>query len=589
MRAALTARGSGLVVTLALLSACGGAERKADMIDIDGGLRAIEPDELRRLRARYADVQITVDEASVRAEDRAVLADLVKASAVMGRLFWRQASAEGTATKERLERLAAAAQGPARAHLEALAEYVDLNAGPWDRLDDFRPFVGNAPKPEGGTFYPPDVSKAALEPLLAAGAPQREAFESPFTVVRWAGDGPGRRLVAVPYSEEYRADLAEAAAYLRSAASKTRDPVLARYLRSRADAFASNDYFQSDMDWMDLGTAPAEVASPIEVVIGPYEVYEDRLMGLKASFEAFVTLRDDEDSRKLARVASMLDELEANLPIDDRHKNFSRGKSSPISVVNVVYTAGDTAAGVQTTAFNLPNDERVRAAKGSKKVMLKNVGRAKFDNSLIPIARAVVDPALLPLIDFEAYFNNILMHEVSHGLGPGFITAPDGTRRTVNSALRDTYSFIEECKADVLGVWSTLYLVRKGFGPAALADRTMATFLAGIFRSVRFGVEEAHGKANIMQFNYLRKQGAFTWDAATGRFGLVADRFEPAIRALARDLLTIEAEGDQAAAERFIAEYGRMPDEVASALARLGHVPVDIRPHYTLGEKLLRE
>ncbi|MBM4396803.1 MAG: hypothetical protein FJ087_14065 [Deltaproteobacteria bacterium] len=392
------------------------------MVDIGGGVRAIPAERLAAKRARYADVRIGVDEAGVTAEDRAVLADLVRAAEVMTRLFWKQASATGLATREGLASLAPQLAGPARAHAEALLDYVDLNAGPWDRLDGDEPFVGTAAKPAGGTFYPPDLTREAFEAWLAAHPEDRERFESPFTVIRWApatDPAAPRRLVDLPYSEAHRKDLEEAAAHLRSAASKTRDPVLAKYLRGRADAFRTNDYFQSDMDWMDLGTAPADVASSIEVVIGPYEVYEDGLAGLKAAFEAFVTVRDDAESRKLAAVAGMLDELEAALPLDDRHKNFSRGKASPISVVNVVFAAGDAAKGVQTTAFNLPNDERVRTAKGSKKVMLKNVGRAKFDNSLVPIARTVLDPALLPRVDFEAYFNDMGRHLFPHRGGQG--------------------------------------------------------------------------------------------------------------------------------------------------------------------------
>ena len=578
-----------LLALLVALEACMGAQKREEAVELGKNtLSPLSEKELLARRARYADVTITVAEDAISKEDRAVMADLIRAAQVMTRIFWKQVSEEGLALRETLANEVKKANGPRKAYLAALLDYLDLNAGPWDRLDSDAPFFLCAKKPLGATFYPPDLTREAFNAYVAAHPSEREALESPFTVVRYK-EGGGRVLHAVPYSEVYRADLEEAASLLRSAAKKTRDPALARFLTARADAFLSNAYFDSDVAWLDLGSAPADVASAIEVTIGPYEVYEDGLMNLKAAFEAFVAVRDEASSRELAAVAQMLDELEANLPLDDRHKNFSRGKASPIVVVNLVFAGGDAAKGVQTTAYNLPNDEKVRSVKGSKKVMLKNVAEAKFNKSLVPIAKTVMDQKLMPFIVFDAYFNHVLMHEVSHGLGPGIITAPDGSKRTVNQALRETYSHLEECKADVLGVWNTLYLIRKGFFPADLEQRLEATFLAGIFRSVRFGVEEAHGKANIIEFNYLKRQGAFTYDPATGRFGVVHERFEPAIRALAHDLLVIQAEGDYTGAQKFLDEYGRMPPEVSWALGRLAHVPVDIRPHYELGEKLAHE
>lgn len=549
-----------------------------------GSMREPSEKELRAKRARYADVEISVDPARLSASDRAVLASLVKAGAIVGRIFWQQASADGLAVKRHLQ-----ARTDAKGKL--LAEYVDLNAGPWDRLDDFAPFFGTKTKPQGATYYPEGFTRDAFEAWLKEHPGDREAFESPVTVLRTQASGTGAeprsRLVAVPYSQEYKADLEEAARLLEEAASQTRDVALANYLTSRATAFRTNDYYPSDLAWMELGTSAPATASDIEVVIGPYEVYEDRLMNLKAAFESFVTVRDADESRKLAVVAGMLDELEAALPIDDRHKNFSRGKSSPIAVVQVVYTSGDTSAGTQTTAFNLPNDERVRAAKGSKKVLLKNVGQAKFAKCLVPIARTLLDPAQAENVSFEAFFNFVLLHEVSHGLGPGILARPDGTSTTVNLALRETYSGIEECKADVLGVLNSLYLVRKGVLPAEVGRTMEATFLAGLFRSIRFGVSEAHGIANMVQFNWLRKAGAVTFDGAQGRFGIDSARFEPAMRDLARTLLTLQAEGDYEGSKALLATYGSMPAEVAKALSRLVRVPVDIRPIYTLANELL--
>lgn len=534
-------------------------------------------EDLKAMRAQFVEVDIAPDEQAIRPEDLRVLRPLVRAAMVMDRLFWKQASEVGPRIRERLR--------SARTERDlVLRDLVEIHYGPYDRLRGHEPFMDVPPKPLGATFYPADMTREEFESHLAHHPQDREAFENPFTVIR---RDEGGRLRAVPYSEFYQDDLGEAARLLREAASLTSDPVLRRFLDSRASAFVSNDYFQSDMDWMDLGQE--EGSSDIEVTIGPYEVYEDRLFNLKAAFEAFVTVRDRAESEKLALVSRYLDQIEADLPVDDHHKNYARGTASPISVVQVVLTAGDTRAGVQTTAFNLPNDERVRAAKGSKKVLLKNVGQAKFQKSLVPIAQTVLDPAWMPFVDFEAYFNHVLMHEVSHGLGPGIIARPDGSKTTVNAALRETYSAIEECKADVVGIFTTLWLIERGIFPKEWLERMQATYLAGIFRSVRFGIEAAHGRANIVAFNFLRQAGAFIRDPATKRFGVDAQRFAPAIRDLARVLLTIEAEGDYEGAKQFLQEYGTMPEEMAEALARLEHVPVDIRPRYPFGERLLTD
>lgn len=537
---------------------------------------------LRVRRARFADVEITVDPARIAPEDRTVLPHLIRAAQSMGRLFWSQASPTGT---ELRREVAARADATGDEAWRVLRDLIDIHAGPWDRLDHDAPFYGREAKPSGGTFYPPDMTVAEFERWIATHPEDREAFQSGFTVIRRAGD----RLVAVPYATEYQDELAVAADALRRAADATGDTALATYLRARADAFASNEYFDSDMAWMDLGIGDRGRPSAIDMTLGPYEVYEDKLFNLKTAFEAFVTLTDPVETEKLARLSGMLDALEANLPIDDRHKNFARGTASPIRVVNVVFTAGDTAAGVQTLAFNLPNDERVRQAKGSKKVMLKNVGEAKFHGILEPIAAVVLVPALLADVRFDAYFNFILMHEISHGLGPGFLSLPDGTKTTVNLVLKETYSAIEECKADALGVYNTLHLIDTGFLPAELRARTGATYLAGLFRSVRFGIGEAHGKSNIMQYNFLKTFGAITHDPATGRFGLDPARFAEGIQALSRRMLEVQALGDLEGARAFIAEFGDMPKEVAAALQRLGHVPVDIRPSYTLVRRLLAE
>jgi len=375
--------------------------------------------------------------------------------------------------------------------------------------------------------------------------------------------------------------LQPAAELLKEASELAENPSLKKFLRSRAEAFLSNDYFQSDMDWMDLKD------HSIEVVIGPYEVYEDALFGYKASYEAFVTIVDKKESEKLRKVASYLKEMEMHLPIPDEYKNFERGSASPIVVVNEVFTGGDTKAAVQTTAFNLPNDERVRQAKGSKKVMLKNIARAKFDKCWIPIVNVVLAPQDLKRISFDAYFNHVLMHEMSHGLGPGIIVK-NGVKTTVNKELKETYSTIEEAKADILGIYNLIFLVDKGVFPRELGEKVYASYLGGIFRSIRFGINEAHGGANAIAINYLLEKGGFVYDPKSEKFGVNYAKIEDAVRALAHDLLMLQALGDYEGAKQFIEKYRFLSPELRNALKKLENVPIDIYPIYAVEKELTK-
>jgi hypothetical protein len=377
--------------------------------------------------------------------------------------------------------------------------------------------------------------------------------------------------------------LEKAAAYLREAAELTGNESLAKFLEARADALLSNDYFESDMAWMDV------TGNVLDVTIGPYEVYEDRLFNYKAAFEAFLCIRDPVESEKLERLKGYLVKMEKNLPIEDRHKNLDRGSESPISVVDVVFSAGDTKAGVQTIAFNLPNDERVREAKGSKKVMLRNMCKAKFDGILKPIAAELIVPDQQRFVTFDAYFNHVLLHEFSHGLGPGRITLGDGTETTVNKVLRETYSSIEEAKADVVGQYNFYYLISEGFFPEELAKETAVTFLAGFFRSVRFGIESAHGRANMIAFNYLKEKGAYLYHKRLGRWLVDVRRAREVVRELSRELLMLQALGDYNGAKAFIDRYGRMGSDVRASLDRLTAIPVDIEPVFAIEEEWVNQ
>jgi len=511
---------------------------------------------------QFPATKIDYDRSLLDDRETAALRLLIEASRELEGIFERQVAEEVPAMRERVARLVAE-------HLPRSVptlEYFDVMKGPWDRLKGDEPFVGTRPKPPGAGFYPVDMTKNEFEKWIGAHPADKDAFQGLFTVIR----RDGGRLVAIPYSKEYRAALSRSAAKLREAAAITGNASLRKFLNLRADAFLSDDYFASDVAWMDLD-------SDIEIAIGPYEVYEDGLFNYKAAFESFVTVRDKSESAHLAVYAQHLPDMEKNLPIPEQHKNFNRKFESPIRVVQEVFTSGDARSGVQTSAFNLPNDEKVREAKGSKKVLLKNVMSAKFEQSGRPIAERVLDPSQTAKATFDPYFNHTLFHELSHGLGPGVITGPDGKRVEGRLLLKNIYSAIEECKADVVGLWNILYALDgkwlSGFDAEALA----ATYTGLMFRSMRFGLEEAHGGGTAVQWNWFREKGAIV-PSTNGRFLAKPEKFREAVRTLANELLMIEATGDYDRGKRLLDRYGKSNAEIESTNARLKDIPVDIKP-----------
>lgn len=511
----------------------------------------------------YVVVDIAPDLSGLTPVQREVMDELVAASRIMHALFRVQATPCYDAMHARI----AAYNGPGA---DALRRYFDINAGPWDRRQGLEPFIDDWQHPGGANYYPQDLTQADRDEIRAGG----QGLDDLFTMVRRDQDG---ELVAIPYSEFFAPGLRQAAEHLRRAAGRTENASLRDFLESRAAAFLSDEYFDSDMLWMDL-------ESPVEITIGPYEIYEDRLFGFKAAFESFVTYTDPVASAALARYKDELPWLEASLPIPDRHKNPHRGSESPIKVVDLVYSAGDTRAGIQTIAFNLPNDERVREAKGSKKVLLRNVMDAKFNSILQPIAEVLVAEDQLGHVNSESFFLHTLWHEMAHGLGPGKLVL-DGRETEVRLELKETYSTIEEAKADVMGMWTILRLEQAGrdYFAKSITLQQPVTYLAGMFRSVRFGISSAHGQANAIQFSYLLEQGAIAQDPQSGRFNVEFERFLPAIELLLNEILMMQAEGDYTAARTMIESYAHMPPVLADALGKLQEVPVDIQPvfqHY---------
>jgi hypothetical protein len=552
--AAMIQRVVTTVMCALVFAACGGQatppEGPTVAADIEARVRQFTPHTLE------------ADLSHLSAGDRRALDLLVEASDIVHEIFGMQAWAE----RAEMDVLVADYDGPDAA---AVKSYYEMMRGPWDRLLDFEPWMGDTPHPDGAGFYPADMTAEEFEAWIEANPGDEEAFRGLFTVVRRQGE----RLIAIPYSEAYAVQLRSAAELLREAAAATDDATLQRFLSLRADALLSDDYYESDKAWMDL-------AGDLEVVFGPYEVYEDKLFGYKAAFESFLCVVDPEQSRALDLYKAELPFLEQSLPIPDEHKNPNRGTESPIRVANEVYTAGDTRAGIQTIAFNLPNDERVREEKGSKKVMLKNVIEAKYHAVLVPIAEKVMLPEHVERVSMEAYFDFVLHHELSHGLGPGKLVI-DGRETEVRLELKDLYSALEEAKSDVLGMYDIYMLIDKGVLPASKGENLSWTVVPGLFRSARFGPTEAHGLGVVCQFNYLIEKGALSV-SDDGKFAPVEEKWREAIRDLAHDLLMLQANADYDTAKAWIDRYGTVPPAMQKAFDALSDVPVDILPVYAI-------
>ncbi|MEZ5287224.1 MAG: hypothetical protein R2712_20965 [Vicinamibacterales bacterium] len=512
--------------------------------------------QLQAAVARFAPTELSVDLTGLAASERTALAHLVRAAQVMDALFLRQVWA---GNETRLYDLVDDESPVGRARLHAFV----INKGPWSRLDHNEAFLAGVPaKPPSANFYPPDATREEVERWIGGLSPaERTRATGFFTTIRRGADG---RLAAVPYSVEYQGELALAASHLREAAKATTDASLRAFLEARAAAFGTDDYYDSDVKWMELSSA-------IEPTIGPYEVYEDEWFNYKAAFEAFITVKDEAESQQLQRFAGALQSIEDHLPIDAAYRNPRLGALAPIAVVNTVFSSGDANRGVQTAAFNLPNDERVIREKGSKRVMLKNNQRAKFDTVLVPISRIALSPADQGRVDFDAFFTHILMHELMHGLGPHDIRV-GGRTTTVRQELKETYSAIEEAKADISGLFALQFLVDQGQLDKKFEETMYVTFLASAFRSIRFGVNEAHGRGQAIQLNYLLDAGAVTV-GADGTFAVDAARVKDAVTALTREFMTLQAEGRYDRAQSMIETLGVVRPSVQAVLDKAGRRP----------------
>ncbi len=525
--------------------------------------------QLDAMAARFVPVDVRVDISQLPQNERLALRRMIEAARLFDPLFMRQISPIGTSTLLLLLQ-DASPLGASR------LRYFMINKGPWSALDDNRPFLpGVGPKPAGGNFYPPDATRAEVQAWMdSLPEKERDTARGFFTTIRRL---PSGALTAVPYSVEYQGELTEAARLLREAAAATTQPTLKAFLQKRARAFLSNDYYDSDIAWMELDAS-------IEPTIGPYEVYEDEWFNYKAAFEAFILVTDTEGTAKLGRFSRELQELEDHLPIDPQFRKPKLGGYSPIRVADAVFCSGDGNHGVTTAAYNLPNDERVVALKGSKRVMLKNFQHAKFDKVLLPISQRVLAREDQLLVGFEPFFTHILMHELMHGLGPQTITVA-GRATTVRQELKELNGTLEEAKADISGLWALQYLADKGVVPKVQERAFYTTFLASTFRTLRFGLADSHGKGMALQVNHLLDQGAIVVQPDS-TFRLDFTKARDAVTTLTREIMTIQATGDYARAKELLDHMVVIRPEVKRLLDRLSDVPVDIAPRFVTADEL---
>jgi hypothetical protein len=496
----------------------------------------------------YVSVPLKADLSAFDEQDKQMLALLIQASDVMNDLYWQQSWGDKAA-------LLAKVTDPDTRRL------VEINYGPWDRLNNDVTIVdGMGPKPPAITFYPADMSKEEFE---AAALPDKISW---YTLLRRDDKG---QLMTVPYHEAYRADLEKAAALLRQAAPLSKDAGFGAYLRMRADALLSDQFQPSDLAWMDMKT------NPVDIVIGPIESYEDQLFGYKASYEGLVLIKDIAWSEKLAHFAKYLPELQRGLPVADKYKAEKPGSAADLNAYNAIYYAGNANVGAKTIAINLPNDEQVQLKKGTRRLQLENVMRAKFDNILVPIAKLLIAEDQIDHVTFDAFFEDTMFHEVAHGLG--IKNTLDG-KGTVTQALKEYASSFEEGKADILGLYLITALSEKGELDKAKLMDGYVTFLAGILRSVRFGAGDSHGKANMVRFHFFEQQGAFTRDPTSGRYRVEFDKMQSAMNALSEKLLTIQGDGDYAQAKEMTDTMGVISPELAADLKRLdaAKIPIDV-------------
>jgi hypothetical protein len=521
---------------------------------------AAAPADVDAALSRFREAHLAFNSGSLSPREKQLVNRLVEATRLLDELFWEQSDPDGLA----LYRSLAGSRRPAD---QALRRLLMINGGRYDLIREYAPFAGAGPRPPGGTLYPSDLTRAELEAYVAQHADQKAALYSPFTVIRRQSSA----LVAIPYHVAYRKWLEPMARALRDAAKLSDDAAFAAFLNGRASALLSGDYFQSDLAWLDL-------ANPrIDLIFAPYETYLDHLLGVKTSYGASVLVRNDAESRKLDQFQAYVPEIQDALPLEPADRPSKQGHRSPMEVMESPFRGGDLRHGYQAVADNLPNDPRVHELKGSKKIFFRNSMDARVNYIILPIARRLMRPDQVDLATADGYMTTTLMHEIAHGLGPAFSRTAAG-RLGIREAIGPAFSGLEEAKADIVGLYGLKWLADHDKFPVAKLAGCYVSEVAGIFRTVRFGIAEAHGSAEIMEFNYFLERQAISFDEASGRYAVDTTRMPVAVAALAKELLEQEATGDRARVEAWFAKYGSMPTQLAHALEAVRAVPVDFDP-----------
>ncbi len=508
------------------------------------------PEDISKNLTKYVTVKLEADLSHLSANQKKMIPLLIEAASEMDKSFWKQAYGDPTKLKQTVTS-------------EALKKHIQINYGPWERLQENRPFIsGQKAKPLGANFYPGDMSKEEFEAAVSA-APD---LKNLYTMVR--RNPKTQELYSIPYSDYFQSEFEAAAAKLREAAELAEDDGFKAYLLARSEALLNNQYQPSDFAWMDMKS------NDIDIVIGPIETYEDQLYGYKAACESYVLIKDLSWSERLTKYAAMLPELQKGLPVADKYKQESPGTNSDLNAYDVIYYAGDCNSGSKTIAINLPNDEEVQLKKGSRRLQLKNAMQAKFDQILVPIAELLIVPDQQKHITFNAFFSNTMFHEVAHGLGIKNTITGKGR---VREALRETSSALEEGKADILGLYMVSKLLENGEISEGALEDYYVTFMAGIFRSVRFGASSAHGKANMIRFNFFKDRGAFTRNES-GQYRVHMDKMKLAIAQLSDQILQLQGNGDYEAARKFADNMGFVGEILKADLERVNQrgIPTDI-------------
>jgi hypothetical protein len=532
---------------------------------VSAGLK-VAPDLDKRL-AKFRRVRMPFNRTGLTVREQKLVRKLVEACGYLESIFWRQSDPEALALYQSL----ASATSPRDIKLRT---YLKINASRFDLIDENKPFVGTDPMPPGRGFYPPGLTREQVEQYVKEHPDQKAAIYDQFTVVRWK-DGA---LEAVPYHIFYRPFLEPAAKALRDAAKLSDDPAFAKFLELRADALLSDDYFPSDLAWLDLKNPK------FDIIFAPYETYMDSLLGVKGSYGAAVMVRNERESKKLELFQKYVADIQDALPLSPEDRPSKRGLETPMEVMDTPFRAGDLTHGYQAVADNLPNDPRVHEQKGSKKIFFKNFMDARVNYVILPVARKLMEPAQAAKVSGEGYLQSTLMHEICHGLGPAFARTAAG-KISIREAIGHQFSGLEEAKADVCGMFSLKWLVDHGALPKEKLQEFYASYVGGIFRTVRFGTAEAHGQAEMMEFNYLSERGAIRRNA-NGRYAIDFEKMPGALADLAKELLEIEATGDRARAENWFKKYGQMPEELKTALKAASDVPVDVDPVFEFEERV---